>query len=365
MPFECECDGDLFQLTPQTGIYTSMGTLAASSLTGPSGLVIQGSDGNFYGTTTSGGTKSYGGMYQGVSTPAIPAPVQVTLSSNTYNGSAPITVSWQVLNATSNTYRNCYLYTQSGGGTFTGKATGTQVGSTLSGSTMVTPTLTGTYTYAVECAGTETGISPVLTVTGLAAAATQTVLTASPNPVNIGATVTLTATVTRTSESGTPTGSVSFEYQGTVLATVNLNSGGVAVLTASTGPYAAMTYPVTAHYNPDSQDMASVSSAVNVVLKYGTTTTLTVTPTTITVPNNATITVHVTQNTGTGTPGGTITVYANGSPVISNYPLSGGSATIVAPTKGFPNGTYSITAGYNGSAVENKSASSTVMVTLN
>jgi hypothetical protein len=289
----------------------------------------------------------------------------VTLSSTTYNGSAPITVSWEVLNATSDTYRNCYLYTQPGGGTFTGKATGTQSGSTLSGSSMVTPTLTGTYTYAVECAGTEAGISPTLTVTGLAAAATKTVLAVSPNPVSIGATVTLTATVTRTSESGTPTGSVSFEYQGTVLATVNLNTSGVAVLTALTTPYGPMTYPVTAHYVPDSQDSASVSNTVNVVLKYGTTTTLTVSPTTITVPGDATLTVHVTQKTGTGTPTGTVTIYANGGAVISNYPLTNGSATIVAPTTGLPNGTYSVTAGYNGSSVESTSTSTAVPVTLN
>jgi uncharacterized repeat protein (TIGR03803 family) len=357
--------GSIFQITPGTGIFTDLGVPAGGMGVGnPDGPIIQASDGNFYGTTNNDGTKALGTIYQAVvsSTPA--APIVVTLSSSTFNGSAPITVSYKVTNATSKTARNCYLYTQAGGGTFTGKATGTQSGSTLSGSANVTPTATGTFTYAVECAGTYAGISPVLTVTGLSAAATQTVLKVSPNPVVIGNNVTLTATVSRTSASGTPTGSVSFEYRGGVLATVTLNGSGVATLPANTGAYGPATYPVTAHYNPDSADMASVSNTVGVVLKYGTKTTLSVTPNPVTVGSNVTITVHVTQNTGTGTPAGTITILANGGPVINNVNLTNGSVVITAPTTGFPKGTYQISAQYNGSATDNVSTSAVQSETL-
>jgi uncharacterized repeat protein (TIGR03803 family) len=362
---ESTAQGSLYQITPGTGNFTDMGVPPGAPGVGQiDGPVIQASDGYFYGTTESGGNKSDGTVFQAVPTPLVAAPIVVTLS-NTTSAGTPVTVSYTVNNATSVTTQNCYLYTQPGGGTFTGKATGTQVGAVLSGSVSVTPPATGTYTYAVECAGSYAGISPVLTVTGLAAAATKTVLAVSPNPVNIGSTVTLTATVTRTSESGTPTGSVSFEYAGVVLATVNLNPSGVAALPANTGTYGAATYPVTAHYNPDSQDMASVSNSVNVVLKYATTTTLTVSPTTVTVPGNVTITVHVMQKTGTGTPGGTVTIYADGTPEIANVKLTNGSVVLTVPTTGFPNGTYSVTAGYNGTAAENTSTSSAVNVTLN
>jgi uncharacterized repeat protein (TIGR03803 family) len=362
--YGCNCPGDFYQLTPGTGTYTDLSTFTASTFSSLGGPLVQASDGNFYGAANGGGTKSAGGMWQAVLSTPIAAPIQVSLSETTSAGT-PVTVSWKVNNATSKTFRSCYLYSNpsQGGGTFTGKAVGTQDGAVLSGSAVVTPTSTGTYTYAVTCGGVETGISPTLTVTGLAAAATKTVLTESPNPVTVDSNASLTATVTRTNQSGTPGGSVQFEYEGLVLATKTL-SNGTATYAANTTGIAPGTYGVYAVYVPDSTDSASTSNTVNVALKYPTATTLSVNPTTITVPASATIKVTVAQTVGTGTPGGTVTIYADGSPVISNYPLSGGSATITAPTTGFPSGTYSVTAGYNGSGSENVSTSSVVSVKL-
>jgi hypothetical protein len=365
--YGCNCPGDFYQLTPGTGTYTDLSTFTASTFNSLGGPLVQASDGNFYGAANGGGTKSAGGLWQAVLSTPIAAPIQVSLSETTSAGT-PVTVSWKVNNATSNTFRNCYLYSNpsQGGGTFTGKAVGTQDGAVLSGSTVVTPTSTGTYTYAVTCGGVESGISPVLTVTGLAAAATKTVLTETPNPVTVGSTAKLTATVSRTNQSGTPGGSVKFECNGIILATVTL-SNGVAIYSASTTGIAPGTYPVFAVYVPDSTDAASTSNTVNVALKYPTATTLSVTPTTITVPANATIKVNVTQTNGTGTPGGTVSIYVAGqsTPVIANYPLTSGAATIVAPTTGFPNGVYNVTAVYSGSSTENTSTSSVVQVTLN
>jgi uncharacterized repeat protein (TIGR03803 family) len=368
-PYSCDCDGEIYELTPTTGNFTPLGNFEASTLyetnSGAAGQIIQGSDGNFYGTMPYGGTKSLGGIFQAVPSVAIPAPVQVTLSETTSAGT-PVTVSWEVLNATSDTYRNCYLYTNpaQGGGTFTGKATGTQSGSTLSGSTVVTPTSTGTYTYAVTCGGTESGISPLLTVTGLAAAATKTVLTETPSTINIGATGSATATVTRTSVTGTPSGSVNFEVDGEVLQNVKLNGSGVATFSANTTGVAPGVYPLEAVYVPDSTDAASTSNVIDVTLKYATTTTLTITPGTITVPGNATITVHVTSTSGT--PSGTFNLVVDGSDtVLSNVTLTNGSATVVAPTTGFPNGMYTVQAVYSGSTTQNTSTSNTVSVTLN
>jgi subtilisin-like proprotein convertase family protein len=65
---------------------------------------------------------------------------------------------------------------------------------------------------------------------------TQTVLTASPNPLVKGASGTVTATVTTTDNSGTPNaGSVSFVDGATSLGTVSVNSSGVAQLTITNG----------------------------------------------------------------------------------------------------------------------------------
>jgi uncharacterized repeat protein (TIGR03803 family) len=372
--FQCSCVGDIFSIAPgNASSWSQLGTFTASTLTNPQGPLLQGSDGNFYGGAQGGGGDTYGGAYQAVPATPIPAPVKVTLSSTTSAGSA-VTVDWEVLNATSDTYRNCYLYEwdtanhvySQGGGAFTGKATGTQSGSTLSGSASVTPSATGTYTFSVACAGTEIGISPVLTVTGISSFPTKTVLTASSNAVIYPGNDTLTATVTRSSGSGTPTGTVTvFCCGGDNLFTMSLNSKGIASQTVSSNGEPLGTYGLYGVYNGDADDTKSTSNTVNVSLKASTATTLSVSPTTITEPGTATITVTVTQTSdGKGTPGGTIDILADGSPVISNYTLSGGKATINASTKGFPTGTYQVTAKYNGTALLATSTSTPESVTL-
>jgi hypothetical protein len=78
----------------------------------------------------------------------------------------------------------------------------------------------------------------------------------------------LTATVKRSGASGTPTGSVTFFVDGAgFLATVKLNSSGVAALTASSKGYPAGKYPITAKYLGDASDTTSTSAAVDVTLK--------------------------------------------------------------------------------------------------
>jgi uncharacterized repeat protein (TIGR03803 family) len=58
---------------------------------------------------------------------------------------------------------------------------------------------------------------------------TTTVLTSAPNPSNLGQPVTMTATVTAQNGS-TPTGTVVFKSNGVQIGSVSLNSSGVAVL---------------------------------------------------------------------------------------------------------------------------------------
>jgi Bacterial Ig-like domain (group 3) len=82
-------------------------------------------------------------------------------------------------------------------------------------------------------------------------------------------TVTLTATVIRSASgaAGTPTGSITFSTEGITLATVKLNSKGVAAITASSNGYPAGKYPITAKYSGDASDAASTSSSVTVTVK--------------------------------------------------------------------------------------------------
>jgi hypothetical protein len=366
--YGCSCPGDFYQITPGTGTYTDLSTFTSSTITSIGGPFVQASDGNFYGEGNGGGTKGAGGLWQAVLSTPIAAPIQVSLSETTSAGT-PVTVSWKVNNATSNTFRNCYLYSNpaQGGGTFTGKAVGTQDGSVLSGSTVVTPTSTGTYTYAVTCGGVESGISPVLTVTGLAAATTKTVLTESAATTNIGSSLTFTATVTRTSGTGTPGGSVSFEFEGNILATENLNGSGVASYTVSTTGLPAGNFPIYAVYNPDSTDKTSTSNTVTADLRYPTSTTLAVNPNPVTGGEGVTFTITVKQ-TGSvsGTPTGTVNVLIGTATLFSNLKLTNGVATTTIPsTSTLPKGTYPVNAVYNESSTDNTSTSSVVNVTLN
>jgi uncharacterized repeat protein (TIGR03803 family) len=129
---------------------------------------------------------------------------------------------------------------------------------------------TGTYPITAKYSGDSNynASSGTDSVT-LEAAPTVTTLTASPTTVTPPGSVTLTATVQRsaTGATGTPTGSVTFYANGSdALATVKVNSSGVATITASSKGYPAGKYPITAKYLGDASDTSSTSSAVSVTL---------------------------------------------------------------------------------------------------
>jgi hypothetical protein len=78
-----------------------------------------------------------------------------------------------------------------------------------------------------------------------------TTVTSSLNPASTGQPVTFTATVAASGgATGTPTGSVTFDDGAAVLATVSLNSSGVATFT--TGSLAAGAHSITSVYGGDS-----------------------------------------------------------------------------------------------------------------
>lgn len=129
----------------------------------------------------------------------------------------------------------------------------------------------GTYPLTAKYSGDSTHNSSSGTDSAtLGKAATVTTLTVSPGSVTPPANVTLSATVKRSASgaTGIPTGSVTFYANGSdVLATVKLNSSGIASITASSKGYPAGKYVLTARYLGDSSDTTSTSAGVDITLQ--------------------------------------------------------------------------------------------------
>jgi uncharacterized repeat protein (TIGR03803 family) len=364
--------GVVFKITPSgtyTVLYTfcNLGTYCYDG-EGPMGPLVQSSTGSLYGTTGLGGAHLFsngsGTVYEVALSPALAAPVQLTLSSSSVKPNTAITLSWKVLNAFSTTMQQCYAFVAgTGAGKWTGKQTGTYSLSTklYTGSASITPTVAGTYTYALTCGGRETGFAK-LTVASAKTDST-TALTASPNPLSVGQSITLKAAVK--GSGSTPTGSVSYSVSTVVLGSANLNGSGVASLTATTNGQAPGSYPVVATYAGNSSYNGSASPAIIVTLnKAPTSTTLTASPTTVTPPASVTLTATVkrTASSATGTPTGTVTFSVNGVTLATSKLNGSGVATLSASSQGQSPGSYPVIATYNGDANDGGSSSSSVTV---
>lgn len=201
--------------------------------------------------------------------------------------------------------------------------------------------------------GTSTSSPVILTVYSRA---TTTALTVTPSTVNVGDTATLVAVVSPTGGASTPTGTVTFNQNGTPIATVSL-SGGSATLGTSFDT--AGTYTLTATYNGDVSHDASTSpgESLTVVGLSITTTTLVVgqNPIAVGIAEDLTATV-VGATMGAS---GTITFY-DGTTVIGSSPYSGSSVSI---SVNFTNvGTHALVAQYSGDSA-NLGSSSTIQTT--
>jgi len=346
-------DGGLFQISP-SGTFTSVDANGGSDATG----VLQGSDGNFYDAFSSAILK--------VSvTPSIQPPVVLSFSESQVSVGSPSTLTWQVLNGSSLTLQQCYAYIQgsaTGAGTWTGRQMGSYSDGVYSGSATITPTVAGTYTYALTCGGTESGFATLSAGTGKPLPTVT--LSASPNPVMIGQKVTLTATVA--GGSGTPTGNVSFYYGSDLLGTGTLNGSGVATYAASAAGIPVGSYAITAKYPGNGTYAAVTSQAIPVnVSQSETTVALTASPNPVTPPAKCTLTATVKRaSSGEGVPTGTVTFYYKDE-VIGTAGLNGsGVASVTASTSTLPEASYSITATYNGDASDLTSTSAVLAVTV-
>jgi hypothetical protein len=189
---------------------------------------------------------------------------------------------------------------------------------------------------------------------------TTTTLASSLNPANQGQSVTFTATVATTG-ANPPTGTVSFNNQGTTVGTGTLSKvSGAQVATFVTSALPAGTDTITALYEGDTANAGSISTILNQVVNEGASFTLTANPTTVSIaPGGAagTSTITVVPSGGftgsvslaaTGQPTGvtagfvpnpttntsTLSLTASGSVAAGTYPITitGTSGSLTATT---------------------------------
>ncbi|MFF9511786.1 Ig-like domain repeat protein [Streptomyces sp. NPDC014724] len=183
------------------------------------------------------------------------------------------------------------------------------------------------------------------------AAASSTAIVASPQPSVVGQEFTFTATVgVLPPASGTPTGTVTFDFgDGTPAVTVPV-SGGVAVGTHTYTDTTGSPYTVSAAYSGDSDIAASSGAISHTVGRAGTTTSAAVSPDPSVVGEPVIVTATVTPVApGAWVPDGTVTFDFGDGTAPLTAPLVGGAATVAHPYAATTGSPYVITSAYGGS----------------
>jgi hypothetical protein len=273
-------------------------------------------------------------------------------------------LSWKVLNAFSLTLQQCYLFAFVDGAEYAlGKLDGAYNSTTklFSGSLPLTPLpVPALYNLAITCGGIESGYTS-LNAGGSHAASTVTLTTNSP--VNTGSDATLTATVGTSGYHFPLAGTVRFSVGSVTIGTV-MPTNGVATLNVPTSGIGDGTYSIAASYSGDTNYKASSATANLIIMGYATTTSLGISPTTVTQGQTVKFSSTVARSSESGSPTGTVTYYystlALGTATLS---AGKGSLNFVVPTD-LPAGTYSITALYNGDGKDAISTSTSESLTV-
>jgi sugar lactone lactonase YvrE len=213
----------------------------------------------------------------------------------------------------------------------------------------------GAHTITASYAGV-TGFGPSNSaplVVNIQLATSSAALATSANPVTAGAPLGLTATLSSTG--GTPTGSVSFLDGSTLLGTGKLNGQGIASLSLSGSTLAVGSHSLTVTYAGDSDNGASVSAAVNEVVKIAASSTVIASSANPAFQGaSVQFTATVTSNGG-GTPTGTVQFF-DGAASLGSTALNGsGIATLSLSTLSL--GSHPITAVYSGDSFDATSSS--------
>ncbi len=157
--------GTIFEIGISGGFH-SLYSFNGTAIDGgrPFGQLVQGGSGDFYGTTFA----NYGnGIFDLAVTPPVPAPIQLTLNPTTVSPGNPTVLTWEVLNAFSLTMQQCHATIQgypSGAGQWTGSQAGAFAhnSNVYAGTATITPTVLGTYVYALTCGGRESGFATLV-----------------------------------------------------------------------------------------------------------------------------------------------------------------------------------------------------------
>ena len=173
--------GTVFKISP-SATFTSLYKFSQKATDGqrPYGRMLQGADGNFIGSYHADAADLNSAFKLAIQ-PALNAPVQLTFKPTTVAANASTTLTWSVLNAFSKTMQQCHASVRGsttgaskGAGAWSGPQTGVLVGSVFTGHATITPTLSGTYTYVLNCGGIEVGSAalsvgngPTITTTSL------------------------------------------------------------------------------------------------------------------------------------------------------------------------------------------------------
>ncbi len=142
---------------------TSSGTVAllhtfvggASDGASPEGSLVQGGDGNFYGMTFSGGSSGKGVIFKFAPTPTLAAPITLTVPASVNHG-ASFQLGYAASNAYSTTLQTCTAFNSGPQTDWTGPITAAP---TVTNVTLTAPATAGTYTYTLTCGGMETGLA--------------------------------------------------------------------------------------------------------------------------------------------------------------------------------------------------------------
>ncbi len=188
-------------------------------------------------------------------------------------------------------------------------------------------------------------------------AATNTVLTSSPDPSIAASAVTFTAAVAGNATEPTGpvlTGTVTFSADGAPIGFSNLNSKGVATLSSSA--LAPGTHSVTASYAGDASDAPSTSLAINQVVDTIPTTTALAASS---ISGTASLSATVLSNAGP-TPTGNVT-FTVGATTLGSAPLDSNGVAAFAPT--LSAGVYTVAASYGGDSWHAPSTSQPISVT--
>lgn len=196
--------------------------------------------------------------------------------------------------------------------------------------------------------------APVIIVQGqvLSVEPTVTALTASANPALLGAGLTLTATVS-SADSGRA-GPVRFYDGQTLLCSTTLGAGGVAICAVSS--LALGQHGLTAAYDGDANNAASISMPLNEVIKQAPVLTLAASPNPAVILAN--VTLSLSARAATGTPTGTVTFY-DGVTVLGTAVLDASGNAALRNTSLVP-GTHALQVQYAGDNANMAGASNTV-----